>query len=247
MLGINAQNSIRSIHYVNLNILGPRSAQVLSTICRRDTTGHRLHELNISSVRIGKPGNLAGPSILQEVTSSVAAVGELRSIKLSNLDLDDAVIIENLLQLLRSSYHLIYCNLSCCQIQVHDLIRVVNELAKGTKLEYCELGGNRVRRPTMGSGAASGKAANVLETEALKPQARQAQLSEKLASAIGSMLEQPQSVLKFLGVADLGLPSHGLRRVAWSLQKNVILRSINFGVIDEERDLVMLSRMLGVE
>ena len=157
MLGINAQNSIRSIHYVNLNTLGPRSAQVLSTICQRDSAGRRLHELNISNVRIGKPGKLAGPSILQQVTSSVAAVGELRSIKLSNLDLDDAVIIENLLQLLRGSYNLIYCNLSYCQIQVHDLIRVVFELAKGTKLEYCDLSGNRVRRPTMALGTSSGQ------------------------------------------------------------------------------------------
>ena len=204
---------------------------------------------------MGKPGKLAGPGILQQVTSSVAAVGELRSIKLSNLDLDDTVIIENLLQLLRSSYNLIYCNLSYCQLQVHDLTRVVYELAKGTKLEYCDLSGNRARRPTMASGTSSGQAPdgdgnqgrNELETKTSNSQARQAKLSEKLASEIGSLLEQPQSALKFLGIADLGLPSQGLRRVAWSLQKNIILRSINFGVIDEERDLVMLSSMLGVE
>ena len=91
------------------------------------------------------------------------------------------------------------------------------------------------------------KGGNELETEALNPQAKQAKLSEKLASEIGSLLEQPQSALKFLGIADLGLPSQGLRRVAWSLQKNIILRSINFGVIDEESDLTMLNSALGLE
>ena len=60
------------------------------------------------------------------------------------------------------------------------------------------------------------------------------------------MLEQPQSALKFLGIADLELPSQELRRVVWSLQKNIILRSINFGVIDEESDLAMLSSLLGL-
>ena len=61
------------------------------------------------------------------------------------------------------------------------------------------------------------------------------------------MLEQPQSALKFLGIADLELPSQELRRVAWSLQKNIILRSINFGVIDEESDLAMLNSLLGLQ
>ena len=59
---------------------------------------------------------------------------------------------------------------------------------------------------------------------------------EELAEGIGALLEQPQSALKFLGIADLGLASHALRRVSCSLQKNNTLRSINFGIIDGEAD-----------
>ena len=71
--------------------------------------------------------------------------------------LDDEEVIDFIIVMLQTSYHLAYCNLSYSHIRLHDLIRIVSELAKSARLEYCDIGGNRARHQMVASMARGGK------------------------------------------------------------------------------------------
>lgn len=53
LLGIEEQNYLQSFNYVNGNILGPASTEVLLRIMQSD--GNTLSEFNLCNVQIGDP------------------------------------------------------------------------------------------------------------------------------------------------------------------------------------------------
>lgn len=54
LLGVEAQDHIRNIHYTNHNSLGGRATAILKKICARKDSDY-LVELNLSNVRVGRP------------------------------------------------------------------------------------------------------------------------------------------------------------------------------------------------
>lgn len=66
LIGIVAQSHIKNLHYVNRNILGPRSALLITELCSR--MKNPIYELNLSSIKIESPISNKEPSLLIQIT-----------------------------------------------------------------------------------------------------------------------------------------------------------------------------------
>ena len=144
LLGLVAQNELTRLHYINNNALGHRSAALLSRLCRRDIKNNHITEFNISNVQIAKTNKDCPENIITALLYDLEVPMKIRNIKFSNLDLNNKEITDAMVQMLESCAYIQYFNISNCNIQLGELVKITEELKLCCKLEYCNLGGNKV-------------------------------------------------------------------------------------------------------
>lgn len=244
LMGLDSQPHIRSIHYVNNNELGPESTEVLKKICAR-SQGNPLLELNLSNIKVlqaAQNPDLKTPAqrmafrreypeemfgVLVQITQELEPLMKLQRLKLSNLDLNDPEMIQNLCDLLQNPY-ITYYNLAYSNIQTRDLVTISAELTRCTNLEYLSLGGNKITSNGL-------------------PKAEYEASVDEFIGNLCDFIELPQSSLRFLDVSDMALRTKEYRAIFKALQKNTMLESVNLGAIHDPEDRALLQKMLGIK
>jgi len=239
LMGLRAQSCIRNIHYVNHNTLGPRSANILSEICRRDGQDNPLQELNLSSIKLERPADAAVPSVLIQITQIVEDTNLIRKLKLANVNLNDSFkpppaepgqppgeptsTLQNVIDILNQNPYITYLNVSCCSLELPDLVRIAETFPNCTKMEFLSIAGNQIL-------SHSNKV-----------------LKEELVQHICDLIEGPQSPLRHLDISDIGFDTHQLRKILKALRKSTGLLSINLGHYELQEQTDMIREVLQLQ
>lgn len=138
LLGLQAQVHIKSLHYLNNNHLGPKSAEVLATITGREKMDLQLHELNFTNLKIGKAffqekserrdADERNPDVIKQVIQP--SERKIQRLKLSHINLSSAPLFKCIDEFIEASYYgLTYINLSYTNLQLAQLVELTEEIA----------------------------------------------------------------------------------------------------------------------
>jgi len=148
-------------------------------------------------------------------------------------------VTRNLGELIETNYPIQYFNVSNSNIQLEDLVLITFELKAKQKLEYVNIGGNKITKCKLAPKSwRKYDPAEILARARSDPAQVRDKLSQELVSNVCDLIEAyskgiSQVALKYLDISDMGFSKKHLRQILVSLRKNTTLRSINFGCLPD--------------